>query len=109
MAFSVEDAVGIYNKAVSRGAVSVWEPKTESDEHGTVVTAAIKTYGDTVHILVDRTQYKGVFLPGYRAPTVVDPLAESLYVPPVVRSRGWLIEWNAGGCGCSNLEAFAPV
>lgn len=66
---------------MSRGAESVQEPKEESDEHGSVVTATVKTYGDTVHTFVERHAYKGVFLPGYRAVDKVDPLATLLPSP----------------------------
>ena len=54
VAFSVDDAAGIYQKAVSRGAIGVREPETLTDEHGTVVIASVKTYGDTIHSFVQR-------------------------------------------------------
>ena len=41
---------------------------TESDEGGTVTFATVKTYGDTTHTLVERGDYKGLFLPGYKKP-----------------------------------------
>lgn len=52
VAFCVDDAAGIYNKAVERGAVSVHEPKETSDENGSVIMASVKTYGDTIHTFV---------------------------------------------------------
>ena len=52
VAFTVDDAAGIYNKAVSRGATSVKEPKVKEDEHGQVIIASVKTYGDTIHSFV---------------------------------------------------------
>ena len=79
VAFTVDDARGLYNKAVSRGAKSIREPWEESDEHGTVIMASIGTYGDVVHTLVQRSGYKGVFLPGYLSPPV-DPIVSLL--PP---------------------------
>jgi 4-hydroxyphenylpyruvate dioxygenase len=50
---------------LERGAASAFAPKTLRDEHGEVVLAAIKTYGDTIHTLVERKNYRGTFLPGY--------------------------------------------
>lgn len=67
IALWVEDAAYAYNEAVKRGAESYFEPRTESDEHGKVVRAGIHTYGDTVHIFVERKEYEGPFLPGYKA------------------------------------------
>ncbi len=66
IALWVEDATYAYNEAVKRGAESYFEPVTESDDHGKVVRAGIHTYGDTVHIFVERKDYEGTFLPGYR-------------------------------------------
>ena len=67
VAFAVDDAEGIYKKAVSRGAKSVREPITMEDENGKVLVASVQTYGDTIHTFVQRIDYKGPFLPGYRA------------------------------------------
>ncbi len=67
IALWVEDAAYAYNEAVKRGAESYFEPKTETDDHGKVVRAGIHTYGDTVHIFVERKDYEGPFLPGYKA------------------------------------------
>jgi 4-hydroxyphenylpyruvate dioxygenase len=77
----VKDCAAIYAKAIARGAVSVQEPKEESDEFGRVVTATVKTYGDTVHTFVQRAEYTGAFLPGYKAITKVDPLSSLLPSP----------------------------
>jgi len=81
VAFRVDDCRSIYKKAVARGAVSIMEPVEETDEHGSVVRATIQTYGDTVHTLVERKNYKGVFLPGFVPVSVKDPLATLLPVP----------------------------
>lgn len=70
MAFWVDDARDAYAKALERGAVGVHEPKVFTDADGEVVIAAIKTYGETIHSLVERRNYKGAFLPGFKA---VDP------------------------------------
>jgi 4-hydroxyphenylpyruvate dioxygenase len=67
IAFWVDDARDAWRKAVERGAISVQEPTVRSDADGEVVVAAIATYGDTIHSIVERRGYKGVFLPGFRA------------------------------------------
>jgi len=78
VAFTVDDARAIWKHAVSQGARSVRAPWEESDENGTVVMATIATYGDTEHTFVERTSYKGAFLPKYSAPRVHDPLVNLL-------------------------------
>ncbi len=67
MAFWVEDARAAYAAAMERGATSVMEPTVVSDADGEVVLAAIGTYGDTIHSIVERRNYRGLFLPGFRA------------------------------------------
>tara|TARA_R110000868_G_scaffold408293_7_gene691091 strand:+ start:45187 stop:46317 length:1131 start_codon:yes stop_codon:yes gene_type:complete len=66
IALWVEDATYAYEEAVKRGAKSYFEPKTEKDEHGEVIRAGIHTYGETVHIFVERKNYNGTFLPGFQ-------------------------------------------
>ncbi len=61
----VDDARSAYATALSRGAIPVHAPVVTQDEYGEVVTAAIATYGDTVHSLVERRNYRGLFLPGF--------------------------------------------
>ena len=67
IALWVDDARTAYQKAVERGAKSVQEPTVHKDEHGEVVTAAIAIYGDTIHSLVERRNYRGIFMPGFAA------------------------------------------
>ncbi len=67
LAFWVDDARDAYKKAIERGAESARKPEVLKDDQGEVVIAAIKTYGDTIHSIVERKNYKGLFLPGYRA------------------------------------------
>lgn len=62
----VDDATHAYNEAVKRGAKSFMEPNTIEDKHGKVVQSGIHTYGEVVHIFIERNEYNGVFLPGYR-------------------------------------------
>ena len=66
VAFRVDDAERAYREATSRGAKGLEEPHTVRDDNGLVKLATIATYGDTVHTFVERQDYKGVFLPGYR-------------------------------------------
>jgi 4-hydroxyphenylpyruvate dioxygenase len=65
IALTVPDATEAYRQAVSRGARSVAEPTTTEDDFGTIETAAIATYGDTIHTFVDRGDYAGPFKPGF--------------------------------------------
>ncbi|MEM9339984.1 MAG: 4-hydroxyphenylpyruvate dioxygenase [Bacteroidota bacterium] len=65
VALQVEDALHAYRSALERGATSYVEPTIERDEYGKVVQAGIHTYGDTVHMLIERDDYEGVFMPGY--------------------------------------------
>ena len=67
IALWVDDARQSWLETTSRGARSVHEPVTTSDDHGTVTTASIAAYGDTIHTFVDRGHYNGPFMPGYQA------------------------------------------
>lgn len=69
LALWVDDAYQSFEETVQRGAVPAIEPYTVSDEWGEVRISAIKTYGDTIHKFVERTNYSGVFLPGYQPRT----------------------------------------
>jgi len=65
IALWVDDATYAYNTAIERGAKSYMEPYTEKDESGKVVRSGIYTYGETVHVFVERKDYDGIFLPGF--------------------------------------------
>jgi len=67
LAIGVPSAEAAYEHAVARGATGLEEPHVVEDEHGKVVLAAIATYGDTRHTLVERDNYAGPYLPGYVA------------------------------------------
>jgi 4-hydroxyphenylpyruvate dioxygenase len=67
VAFEVDDVDAVYRQAVKQDAVSIFAPRTTSDEFGTIRSAAISTYGDTTHTLISRASYNGVFLPGFKA------------------------------------------
>ncbi len=65
IALWVDDAVKAYEETTKRGAKSYFEPVVESDEYGDIIRAGIHTYGETVHIFVERKNYNGVFMPGF--------------------------------------------
>jgi 4-hydroxyphenylpyruvate dioxygenase len=67
IALSVPDVEHAYREATARGAKGVREPYEQSDDHGTIRLATIATYGETLHTFVDRSQYKGPFMPGFTA------------------------------------------
>ncbi len=73
IALAVPDVDAAYLHAINAGARGVTEPHDVTDEHGTVRLAAIATYGDTRHTLVDRSRYTGAYLPGYVARTSERP------------------------------------
>ncbi|MCT4664643.1 MAG: 4-hydroxyphenylpyruvate dioxygenase [Flavobacteriales bacterium] len=66
VALWVEDATKAWEETTKRGAKSYMEPTKEEDENGFVVRSGIHTYGETVHIFVERKNYQGIFLPGYQ-------------------------------------------
>jgi 4-hydroxyphenylpyruvate dioxygenase len=74
VAFRVPDAAEAFELALERGASAFHEPEVREDEHGKVVVAAIRAYGDTIHSFVQRDDYSGVYLPGYEA-IDADPIA----------------------------------
>ncbi|XP_073985105.1 4-hydroxyphenylpyruvate dioxygenase [Rhodnius prolixus] len=80
VAFTVEDINVIVQKAKERGATLVRDIWEEQDEHGVVKFATVKTFGDTTHTFVQRSGYRGLFLPGYRASNRHDVLSDNL--PP---------------------------
>ena len=66
IALWVDDARDAYAKAIERGAESAYEPRVLRDDDGQVVVAGIKIYGDTMHSLVERRGYRGLFMPGFK-------------------------------------------
>jgi len=66
IALWVDDATDAWQQTTSRGAKSFMEPTIEEDEHGRVVRSGIHTYGEVVHIFVERKDYNGLFLPGFK-------------------------------------------
>ncbi len=62
----VDDATKAYEEATKRGAESFMEPNIIEDEHGKVIQSGINTYGEVVHIFIERKEYNGIFLPGFK-------------------------------------------
>ncbi len=67
LAFWVDDCRDAYAKALERGAEGVQAPTVLTDDHGEIVIAGIRTYGDTIHSIVERRNYTGLFMPGFIA------------------------------------------
>ncbi len=65
IALCVDDVESTFSEAVARGAIIIKKPFAAEDEHGVLKKAVIGTYGDTVHTLVERKNYKGLFAPGF--------------------------------------------
>ncbi|MFL5742303.1 MAG: 4-hydroxyphenylpyruvate dioxygenase [Flavisolibacter sp.] len=92
LALHVDDASDAWKQTTLRGASSYMEPKTLKDEKGVVVVSGIHTYGDTVHLFVERKNYQGSFMPGFRPWS--NPLFQPadtglLYVDHCVGNVGW--------------------
>lgn len=91
VALWVEDATSAYQETMKRGARSFMEPTVEKDEFGEVVRSGIYTYGETVHLFVERKNYNGIFLPGYKEwKSDYNPEAVGLkYIDHMVGNVGW--------------------
>ncbi len=91
LALRVEDATKAWNETTLRGADSYMEPQRLTDEYGELIMSGIKTYGDTVHLFIERTNYPGPFLPGYRTwKSEYNPTETGLlYVDHCVGNVGW--------------------
>jgi 4-hydroxyphenylpyruvate dioxygenase len=73
VAFLVEDATKIYDAAVENGAKSISKPnEIKSEEEGSIILASVQTYGDTIHTFIEKKDFKGVFLPGFKSVTKKD-------------------------------------
>jgi 4-hydroxyphenylpyruvate dioxygenase len=91
VALWVEDATSAYEETIKRGGRSFMEPTVEKDEFGEVVRSGIYTYGETVHIFVERKNYNGIFLPGYKEwKSEYNPEPVGLkYIDHMVGNVGW--------------------
>jgi len=98
IALWVNDATKAWEETTKRGAKSYMEPRVEKDKDGEVVRSGIHTYGDTVHIFVERKNYKGLFLPGFEK-------WESEYNPSDVGLR--YIDHMVGNVGWGEMNTWA--
>jgi len=92
VALWVDDAEAAWRATIERGARSVREPETVSDEHGEARLAAIATYGDTIHTFVERSRYSGAFLPGFVAVEGQDAISRPVglrHIDHMVGNVGW--------------------
>lgn len=113
VALWVEDARSAYEETTKRGAKSYMEPVVEKDEHGEVVRAGIYTYGETVHMFVERKNYNGTFLPGFRKwESDYNPSSVGLkYIDHMVGNVGWgqmntWVKWYEDVMGFENFLSF---
>lgn len=115
IALWVDDAAKSYHETTKRGAESYFEPKTLTDSDGTgeVVLSGIRTYGETVHVFVERGKYKGPFMPGYRKwEPFYKPSGVGLkYIDHMVGNVGWnemnkWCEFYARVMGFAQLVSF---
>lgn len=113
LALWVDDAYQSYEETTKRGAKSHSEPQTLTDEHGEVRMSGIYTYGETVHMFIERKNYKGIFLPGYQPMTSSFQPKETglLYVDHCVGNVGWgrmneTVQWYEDVMGFANILTF---
>ena len=91
IALKVDDATSAWKETTKRGAKSYMEPKILKDDSGEIVMSGIHIYGETVHVFIERKNYSGVFMPGYREwKTDYNPTDTGLlYVDHCVGNVGW--------------------
>ncbi|ARV12040.1 4-hydroxyphenylpyruvate dioxygenase [Gilvibacter sp. SZ-19] len=113
VALWVDDAKKSFEETVKRGAEPYMEPTTREDANGKVVLSGIHTYGETVHVFVERSAYDGPFLPGYKAwDKPVKPKSVGLkYIDHMVGNVGWnemnkWCEFYAKVMGFAQLVSF---
>ncbi len=113
IALWVDDARQAFAETTARGAEVYFEPTVESDADGEIVRAGIRTYGDTVHIFVERKNYNGVFMPGYeKIESEYNPISTGLkYIDHMVGNveLGAMNKWAnfyANVMGFANLVTF---
>lgn len=113
IALWVNDAYDAFQQTVSRGAMPYLEPETIKDEFGEIRRSGIHTYGDTVHIFIERKNYNGIFLPGFEPyKTAYNPIPTGLkYIDHMVGNveLGAMNKWAdfyANTMGFANLVTF---
>lgn len=110
IALTVEDATKAYEETVKRGGIPFLKPERSEDENGSMVRSGIRTYGDTVHIFVERKDYKGVFMPGFTAwESSYQPEVTGLkYIDHMVGNVGW-DEMNKWGRYYEEVMGFKQI
>ena len=114
VALRTTDAREAYGAAVAGGARGLLEPTVSEDDDGTVVVAQIGTYGDTVHTIVERSAYRGRWLPGFQPWSAVMPTAQRVGLQRIdhcVGNVGWgemerWCDYYAKALGFSQLVSF---
>lgn len=113
IALWVEDARQAYEETTKRGAQSYMEPTVEKDDDGEVVRAGIYTYGETVHLFVERKNYNGEFLPGFvKSESEYNPEPSGLkFIDHMVGNVGWnemntWVKWYEDVMGFVNFLTF---
>ena len=113
VALWVEDARKAYEETTSRGAKSYMEPTVETDKDGEVVRAGIYTYGETIHMFVERKNYNGTFMPGFKKwESDYNPSSIGLkYIDHMVGNVGWgemntWVKWYEDVMGFENFLSF---
>ena len=113
IALWVEDARKSFEETVKRGAKPFMEPTVEKDEHGEVVRSGIYTYGETIHMFVERKNYKGAFLPGFvEWKSDYNPAPVGLkFIDHMVGNVGWnqmnaTVKWYEEVMGFVNFLSF---
>ncbi|MCA6361519.1 MAG: 4-hydroxyphenylpyruvate dioxygenase [Bacteroidetes bacterium] len=113
IALWVDDARKSFEETVKRGAKPFMEPTVEKDEHGETVRSGIYTYGETVHLFVERKNYKGIFLPGYQKwESNYNPEPVGLkFIDHMVGNVGWgemntWVKWYEDVMGFVNFLSF---
>jgi len=91
IAFWVEDATKSFEETVKRGAKPYMKPTKEEDGNGYVIRSGIHTYGETVHLFIERNNYNGIFLPGFvKWDSSYNPESIGLkYIDHIVGNVGW--------------------
>jgi 4-hydroxyphenylpyruvate dioxygenase len=113
IALLVDDAKAAHAETTKRGAKSYFTPKKSQDEHGVIITSGIYTYGETVHVFVERKNYKGVFFPGYEVwnSTYNPPSSGLKFIDHIVGNVGWgqmdiWVQWYEEVMGFVNFLSF---
>ena len=113
IALWVDDATSAYDETIKRGAKSYFKPKTIKDEFGTITSSGIYTYGETVHVFVERKKYKGIFLPGYEKwdSDYIPPSSGLKFIDHIVGNVGWgqmdkWVKWYEDVMGFVNFLSF---